>query len=207
MSSVKLPVTRSAGRALLVGGESCRPQPLGLLHRLGFQCAELDDPYLAMAEIVRRPRQYEAVVFSLLSLYREELPCIASIKRRCPHLEIWLTDTDGRGAALAEAMRLGADGLLTADGLHRLAATPAPEASTSVSPVSAPRKGSTSSAAIPVYPEDTLSPALIASDRYNQDVANGEPVLSAEELLRAWRAAGKHARAAPNLPATPSDRT
>jgi hypothetical protein len=175
MSAVKLPVTRPAGRALFVGGESCRSEPLNLLGRLGFQCDELEDPYRAMLELVLRPRQHEAIILSLLSLYREELQIIAAIKRRCPQVEIWLTHTDGRAAALAEAMRLGADGLLTEDGLQRLAAPPA-ESNSPASPISVPRTS---------WPPDAeqIPTALPHVLSYNElDDANGEPVLSADEL-------------------------
>jgi hypothetical protein len=125
MSGVSLPVARPAGRALIVGSPSVRSLPLAMLQQLGYTCAELDDPYSAMAELCRRPLAYRAVIFSLQSLFREELLVVASIKKRFPHIEIWLTDTDGRPAALAEAMQLGADGLLSEDGLHRIALTPA----------------------------------------------------------------------------------
>src|SRR5205823_7920748 len=84
-------------------------------------CAEVDEPYSAMAELCRRPLVYRAIILSLTSLYREELPLISAVKRRWPHVDIWLTQTDGRHAALADAMRLGADGLLSDDGLHRTA--------------------------------------------------------------------------------------
>jgi len=69
----------------------------------------------------RRPQTYGAMVLSLQSVYREELSLIATVKVRFPQVEIWLTDTDGRQASLADAMRLGADGLLGNDGLHRVA--------------------------------------------------------------------------------------
>ena len=66
---------------------------------------------------------YRAMILCLNSLYREELSFIASIKHRYPHIEIWLSQTDGRAAALAEALRLGADGLMSEDGPHRFAMT------------------------------------------------------------------------------------
>src|SRR5256885_5667394 len=134
MSGVSLPVTRPAGRALLVGSESCRPQLLHLLRQLGFQCGETEDPYAAMAELARHPRGYWSVVLSLTGLYREELQLIGAVKRRFPHVEVWLTHTDGRAAALAEAMRLGADGVLTEDGAHRIAITPPGTADTGMGP-------------------------------------------------------------------------
>jgi hypothetical protein len=124
MSGVSLPVTRPAGRALIVGSRSSRSQPLSVLQGLGFTCAELDDPYHAMAELCRRPLVYRALILSLTSLYREELTFIAAVKRRFPHVDVWLTHLEGRQAFLAEAMRLGADGLLADDGLHRTAVGP-----------------------------------------------------------------------------------
>src|SRR5688500_9387098 len=121
MSGVSLPVTRPIGRALVVGNPASRPDAVDALQRLGFGCSETDDPYAAMAELCRRPLVYRALILSLVSVYREELNLVAAVKRRFPHVEIWLTHTDGRQASLAEAMRLGADGLLAEDGLHRVA--------------------------------------------------------------------------------------
>src|SRR3954470_10743125 len=120
MFGVSLPVTRPAGRALLIVHESSRSGPLETLSQQGFQCAAREDPYSAMAELARRPLAYRAVVLSLQSLYGEELSFIPAVKRRWPHLDVWLTHIDGRASTLAEAMRLGADGLLAEDGqLHR----------------------------------------------------------------------------------------
>src|SRR3954471_9248872 len=121
MSQVSLPVTRPAGRALLVSNPAARADVRATLARLGYGCGEADDPYAAMAELCRRPLVYRALVLSLSSLHREELGLISGVKRRFPHVDIWLTQTDGRQAALAEAMRLGADGLLSGEGLHRIA--------------------------------------------------------------------------------------
>jgi hypothetical protein len=77
-------------------------------------------------ELSRRRLVYRALIISLASLYREELSLITTVKRRMPHVEIWLAHTDGRQATLAEAMRLGAEGLIDDEGLHRIAA-PTPE--------------------------------------------------------------------------------
>ena len=106
---------------MLVSNPSSRAAVRETLVRLGFGCAEADDPYTAMAELCRRPLVYRALILSLAALYREELTIISAIKRRYPHVELWLAHTDGRQSALAEAMRLGADGLLDEDGLHRVA--------------------------------------------------------------------------------------
>lgn len=121
MSGVSMPVTRPTGRVLIVGSAACRPGPLGTLQRLGYSCAEVDDAYAGMTELCRKPLAYRAMIVSLASLYREELAVIGAVKRRWPHVDVWLTHTDGRHAALADAMRLGADGLLSEDGLHRTA--------------------------------------------------------------------------------------
>ncbi len=106
---------------MIVGNAACRALPRASLSRAGYQCAEMDDPYAAMAELCRRPLVYRALILSLNSLFAEELIFIATVKRRFPHIEVWLTDIEGRQAALAEALRLGADGLVGEDGLHRIA--------------------------------------------------------------------------------------
>src|SRR4051812_9141783 len=109
MSSVSLPVTRPAGRALLIGGASARAQAAEVLARLGFEHADRDDPYAAMADLAAAPNEFAAVVVGLQGLYREELQVIAVIKQRFPHIEVWLTELEGRQSAFAEALRLGAD--------------------------------------------------------------------------------------------------
>lgn len=121
MSGISLPVSRPVGRALIVGNPAFRAGPLESLQQIGFQCAELDDPYAAMAELCQRPLVYRALILSLNSLFREELGMVAAVKSHFPHIDIWLSDTDGRQAALAESLRLGADGLVAEDGLHRIA--------------------------------------------------------------------------------------
>ena len=86
-----------------------------MLRQMGFTCAEADDPYVAMAELCRNPSEYKALILSLAGVYAEELELIATIKRRHPEVEVWLTDADGRQSALGEAIRLGADGLADED--------------------------------------------------------------------------------------------
>ena len=155
-----LGLKRPVGRALIVGGPSARSQPLAAMQALGFECAEIDDPYAAAAELFRRPLVYRALILSLTSLYREELPVIATLKRRLPHVEVWLAQIDARQAALAEAVRLGADGLLGEDGLlHRIQGT----ASAAPTPVSVPSPAPAPEVAPPSQNE-------------------GEPILSADEL-------------------------
>jgi hypothetical protein len=164
MAGVSFPVKRPIGRALIVGMGSSRSQPLAAMQRLEFTCAEAEDPYAAAIELFRRPLVYRALVFSLTSLYREELALIGTLKRRLPHLDIWLTHIDSRQSALAEAMRQGADGLLGEDGaLHRMAL---------------PQTSDT--AARPTVTEYSATGATSAHDV--DEMASGEPVLSAEEL-------------------------
>jgi hypothetical protein len=163
MAGVSFPVKRPVGRALVVGAVSSRSQPLAAMQALGYTCAESDDPYAAAAELCKRPLVYRAVVLSLTSLYREELSLIGTIKRRLPHLDVWLTHTEGRQVAMVEAMRFGADGLLGEDGaLHRLAIPQS--ASESAKPVA--------------EPETPVAQASSAFEEY----PSGEPVLSADEL-------------------------
>jgi hypothetical protein len=165
MSGVSLPVTRPPGRALIVGQPALRIAPTIALQKQGYVCTEVDEPYDAMVTLCRRPLFYSAVILSLNSLYREELLIISSIKRRFSHVDIWLSDTDGRQAALAEAMRLGADGLVAEDGLHRIAAAP-PDAEEAES---AP------AASIPAPPDP---PAEAPSSPEN----SADPILTADEL-------------------------
>jgi DNA-binding NarL/FixJ family response regulator len=156
-----MPVQRPGGRALLVGNASARQGPANVLSQLGLECAESDDPYHALVELCRKPGAFRALVLSLQSLYREELTMIATVKRRFPHVEIWLAQTDGRPAAMAEAMRMGADGLLSDEGLHRTAIAPAQIENISVT------RGASGT--------DSIAAAL-------EQAANGEPVLTADEL-------------------------
>jgi DNA-binding NarL/FixJ family response regulator len=162
MSAVSLPVTRPIGRALIVASPSSRSQPAASLQRLGYTCVEVDDPYSAMLELCRRPLVYRAIILSLTSLYKEELAVVQTVKQRFPHIEVWLTQTDGRQASLAESMRLGADGLLSDDGLHRIAITAAADSS-ALSPIAVVHSNE---------PEEEM----------DSDMGIGEPVLTADEL-------------------------
>lgn len=83
--------------------------------------ARLTDPYAALLELLRRPMAFRAVVISLQKIFPTEIALIKTLRERLGHIDVVLTHTDGRAAALAEALRLGATALLDADGLHRLA--------------------------------------------------------------------------------------
>lgn len=179
MSGVSLPVTRPSGRALLVGNAATRPQVSEGLFRLGYTCGEVDDPYGGMAELCRKPLAYQAVILSLASLYREELPVIRAIKRRFPQIEVWLAHTDGRHGALAEAMRLGADGLLDDEGLHRVAL-----GGMAVNDDAGPGRSSAPAMMEPVRiaaPDETAGADGAGMEDSDVD-ASTEPILSADEL-------------------------
>jgi len=169
MTAVSVPINRPAGRALLIASNACQVQPAGQLQQLGYECAPTSDPYAAMLEICRRPLVYRAIVISLQSVYREELQVIWTLKQRYPHLEIFLTQTDGRQAALAEAMRFGADGLLAEDGLHRLSE-------------SNPQSFAPLPAIKPVEEVEQSPLAEVASPVFEAETNPNEPVLTADEL-------------------------
>lgn len=177
MSGVSLPVTRPSGRALLVSNPASRAQTLDSLERLGYGCSEADDPYAAMADLCRRPLAYQAVILSLSSLYQEELAIIRTIKRRYPHAEVWLSHTDGRQAALAEAMRLGADGLVSDDGLHRVALANGLRNGEQAVSRGEIEPVTTAASARPVSESGSLE-----SDGSQSDPLSCEPILTPDEL-------------------------
>lgn len=123
--------------ALVVCSPPRRAQVSAWADAAGLTPVEVADPYAAMAELSRSPGDVSAIILSLQGTYREELQIIAAIRRRFPELDVWLTDIDGRSAMFAEAIRLGADGLVGEDGLHRMSErSPGPTAI--VDPVSSP---------------------------------------------------------------------
>jgi hypothetical protein len=130
-----------------------------------------------MAELCRRPLVYRAIILSLASLYREEMALIQSVKRRWPHVDIWLTQTDGRHAALADAMRLGADGLLSEDGLHRTALSGATSDTLYRPSDSAGAQGGAPAPVSVVPPVDTDP-----TDAHDDEMSANEPILTADEL-------------------------
>jgi CheY-like chemotaxis protein len=173
MSAVSMPVDRPTGRALVVGAETTRSPAVGVLTRLGYSTTEAADPYAAMAELMRQPQAFTSITLALSGLYKEELTIIDAVRRRFPQIEIWLTQTDGRAAAMADALRRGADGLLSDEGLHRLAMT-RPAVSPPAAASGPPRTSPVSSPAISVIHQSVEQP--------NGDSQAGDPILSAEEL-------------------------
>lgn len=159
-----------AARAVVVSGAPAPGQTLDVLRREGYQCSEAEDPYAAFAMLVEQGGGVRVLVLSLTAVYREELSVIVACKRRFPHIQIYLANTDGRPAALAEAMRLGADGLLSDDGLHQL---PATETAPNV-PETRPELPVMRAVAEAPQPQPEMRPMI--------DMPSGEPVLTAEEL-------------------------
>lgn len=172
---------------LVIASPAMQGQPVQTLRELGFDSQVVGDPYAAIAELLASNIHYRGVVLSLQSVYREEIAMVRTLKRRLPHLEIWLAHTDSRQAALAEAMRLGADGLLAEGGLHRTG-TPGPAAE--------PGNPNGEFARAPLHlaqpAEAESQPADHAHDQHNGDQQDhdhvdeamclSEPVLTADEL-------------------------
>jgi hypothetical protein len=182
MTGVSFPVTRPVGRALVVGNAACRADVLRLLEPQGYSCTDAEEPYAAMRLLCRERLSIQALILCLGSLYREELGLISTVKSRFGHVEIWLAQTDGRMAALAEGVRLGADGLLAEDGsLHRMAApgVTAPSSSSSLSASARYASGTEISGDNTARNE---SPTTDPSGGAPPDLTTGEPVLSADEL-------------------------
>lgn len=173
MSAVTLPVARPNGRALIIGNAASRGRLVESLGRLGFDCLESDDPYTAIRELSRRRSTVNSLIVSLACLFREELSVVSVVKHRFPQIEIWLAHTDGRQGALAEAIRLGAAGLVDDEGLHRMAPPPVVAEMPSYQPLK-PMKPDVPVAA-PMMPPPPPEPVP-------EPTHGNEPVLTADEL-------------------------
>jgi DNA-binding NarL/FixJ family response regulator len=146
----------------LVGGPAAGPDPSANMRRLGYSCVELDDPYAAMAVLAAQPLAYSCLVLSLNTFFRGELQLIRAVKHRFPHIEVWITRFEGRQQSVDEAMKLGADGFLDADGLHRLSAVlpEKPAAATAAPAASTPPPASESPIIEPVLTAEELRALL-----------------------------------------------
>lgn len=136
---------------------------------LGYDVSGVDNPYAAFVELLDRPLVYRSVVVSLAAVYREELTLIKAIRSRLPHVDVLLAHTDGRAAAMAEAMRLGATGILDDEAVHRLG-DPAPPPESQFE-VRAPE---------PLPAEPLEGPA--EEPPQDEDSGDLEPILTADEL-------------------------
>lgn len=140
------------------------------LRAIGFDVQTVDNPFAAFVELLDRPLVYRSVVLSLAAIYREELPLIKAIRSRLPHIDVLLTHTDGRAGAMAEAMRLGATGLLDDQAVHRIGDIDPP-------PGSGTPHVQTGESTAPAVTSDATEPAPNDDDFNDLD-----PILTAEEL-------------------------
>ena len=165
------PSPASSGQALALVSNASATDLTDELTRLGYRATAIDDPYAAMVELLDRPLVYRAFVVSLPALYREELSIIRAVRARLPHIDVLLAHTDGRHAALAEAMRLGATGLLSDEAIHRLA---------DIEPTAIAERPSSNETE---SEESELSRASTRANRESEpDEDVIEPLLTAEEL-------------------------
>ncbi|HRK30640.1 MAG TPA: hypothetical protein PLD59_06130 [Tepidisphaeraceae bacterium] len=171
------------GRVLVVGSPACRAHAKTALSRLPFEFAAVDDPYAAAMELSRRPLAYRAVVLCLNSVFREELGLISLIKLQMRHLDVFLSQTDGRQAAIVDATRRGADGILGDEGLFRF-----DDPARDVPPQATPSELRGTGSEVPDEGTETGTPVETVThmrtddaDRYN-DGLTGDAVLTAEEL-------------------------
>lgn len=156
----------SSGNVLAIVADASLEELNGELSRLGYKATATDDPYAALMELLDRPLVYRALVVSLPALYREELAIIRTVRQKLPHVDVLLAHTDGRHAALAEAMRLGATALLSEAAVHRLAdVKPRPDEAEPAPAAEAPARE-----AEPTEPDIDDGPQEI------------EPLLTADEL-------------------------
>ena len=154
------PPPGSAGQVLALVADASAGSLTAELDRLGYSSTMTDDPYAALIELLDRPLVYRALVVSLPSLYREELSIIRTVRAKLPHVDVLLAHTDGRQAALADAMRLGATALLSNEAVHRLAEVkPAPAADAENKPSEEPPSSYERDEAI-----DELEPLLTAEE-------------------------------------------
>lgn len=164
-----------AGHALVV----CMPASLDALTNdlaaLGFEVHGIDNPFAAIVELLDRPLVYRSVILSLPALYREELNLIKTIRSRLPHIDVLLAHTDGRAAAMAEAMRLGATGLLDDEAVHRLSDIDPPPSKE----VAIPSRPTLMS---PSIETSTNPPIESPTSTTFDDDCDIEPILTADEL-------------------------
>jgi hypothetical protein len=156
-----------------VAHEDARAGVRRVLQGMGVVSDFAGEPYEAMGELCQRPLVYRMVVLSLQGVYQEELSVIPAIKRRFPHVEVYLAHTDGRQGAMAEGMRLGADGIVSDQGVHRTAGAMRPvnpPAAAAIAPAAPPA---------PVTPPATPQPVTPVA---RLDLSASEPLLTAEEL-------------------------
>lgn len=158
-----------AGHALLICLPSSQEALQKQMNALGFGIANVDNPYAALVELLDRPLVYRSLVISLAAIYREELSVIKTIRVRLPHVDVLLAHTDGRAASMAEAMRMGATGILDAEAVHLL-------------PETAPLKTEISTPATAIEPPPTVTSSTNPEHGADEEPNDFDPLLTAEEL-------------------------
>jgi hypothetical protein len=98
---------------------------LAMVNAAGVTPTLVGDPYAAML-VLASTGGARAVVLGLGGLFREELPVISAIKAEFAGVVVLLADGEGRAAMSAEAMRLGADGVLSGETLTAAMGSGAP---------------------------------------------------------------------------------
>lgn len=137
-------------RVGVVGDGDALARTLGTLHRLGAQCAVLEDVYHAASELSRRPGAFGAVVLVAPCLYPEEVAAIPALRACSPGLKVVLASAEQHLSLLAAALRAGCVGVLTDAGIevmNRPAPVEVPAASLRTEPPAGPAR-----AAEPVRP-------------------------------------------------------
>ncbi len=160
---------------MIVGAESLRAHSKEMLATLGYDVDTHDDPYAAMLDLCRRPLVYRVLVLSLQGMYRDELAIINSVRKRFPHVAIWLANTDGRQAALAECIRMGAEAVISEEGIHSMTDTLASPALPPTQFRPAPMQEDTPTKASDSAPQDL-------DVESNHSPITADPVLTADEL-------------------------
>lgn len=105
-------------RVGVVGVGDLLARTLGTLHRLGAQCAVLEDPYHAVSELSRRPGAFGAVVLIAPCLYPEEVSAIPAMRACSPAIKVVLASAEQHLSLLAAALRAGCVGVLTDAGVE-----------------------------------------------------------------------------------------
>lgn len=171
-------------RVGVVGQGDVLARVLGQLHRLGAACVVLDDPYHAAAEIGHRPGSYAALVLCLPCCYTDELPVITAVCRCSPTTRVLVAAADQHVSMLTAALRLGAVGVLTGQGVEWIGVLPTPTPAALVA-----ENAETAALAEPAEAETTVeTPAEVTDeatddmDDADSEIAPIEPVLTAEEL-------------------------
>lgn len=154
------PSPGTSGHVLALVADASADSLTAELDRLGYRSTMTDDPYAALMELLDRPLVYRALVVSLPSLYREELSIIRTVRAKLPHIDVLLAHTDGRQAALADAMRLGATALLSNEAVHRLAEIHPPPDESAANPTATEEPPPT----VEEEPTDELEPLLTAEE-------------------------------------------